>query len=102
MAIQRIVKLTFELNRCDDFQSFFTEIKDQIAAQPGCFEVRLLKDQAKTGIFFTYSIWDNQASLDAYRETELFGMVWPKVKNWFAARPEAWSTDLVASSKIDI
>lgn len=94
MAIQRIVKMTFELERADEFESFFMEIKDQIAAQPGCAEVRLLRDKAESGVFFTYSVWDQQASLDAYRTTELFGMVWPKVKNWFAAKPEAWSTEL--------
>lgn len=99
MAIQRIVKMTFQLERCDEFQTFFTEIKDQIVQQPGCSEVRLLKDKTQSGVFFTYSVWDQQTSLDAYRETELFGMVWPKVKNWFTQKPEAWSTELIASSK---
>lgn len=99
MAIQRIVKMTFVLERCDEFQTFFNEIKDQIAGQPGCSEVRLLRDKAASGVFFTYSLWDKQSSLDAYRETELFGMVWPKVKNWFNAKPEAWSTELVGQSK---
>ena len=99
MAIQRIVKMTFKLERCDEFQSFFNEIKDQIAAQPGCSEVRLLRDKADSGVFFTYSIWDAQTSLDAYRQTELFGMVWPKVKGWFSDKPAAWSTELVGHSK---
>ncbi len=99
MAIQRIVKMTFKLDRCDEFQAFFSDIKDQIAAQPGCSEVRLLRDKEASGVFFTYSTWDAQSSLDAYRQTELFGMVWPKVKDWFNAKPEAWSTDLIASSK---
>ncbi len=99
MAIQRIVKMTFELERCDEFQSFFSEIKDQIAAQPGCFSVKLLRDKEDSGVFFTYSVWDEQSSLDAYRQTELFGMVWPKVKNWFTAKPEAWSTSIEGESK---
>ena len=101
MAIHRIVKMTFELDRCDDFEAYFTEIKDQIVAQPGCFEVSLLRDQAESGVFFTFSIWDAQSSLDAYRETELFGQVWPKVKSWFSDKPKAWSTDLVENSKLD-
>jgi quinol monooxygenase YgiN len=97
MAIQRIVKMTFTADKCDAFQTFFSEIKTQIEAQPGCNGVKLLKDQnPDSGIFFTYSIWDDQASIDAYRKTELFGKVWPTVKKWFADKPEAWSTDLIA------
>lgn len=98
MALQRIVKMTFKAEHCDEFATFFGEIKDQIAAQPGCYEVKLLKDQADSGIFFTYSKWENQAALDAYRTTDLFGKVWPKVKDWFAAKPEAWSTDILAEA----
>lgn len=94
MAIQRIVKMTFKVEFADEFELFFNEIKDQIAAQPGCSEVRLLRDKMDSGVFFTYSIWNEQKSLDAYRTTELFGMVWPKVKNWFADKPQAWSTEL--------
>mgnify|MGYP000117484155 CR=1 FL=1 len=99
MPIQRIVKMTFELDRSEEFEGFFNEIKDQIAAQPGCFSVKLLRDKLDSGVFFTYSVWDEQSSLDAYRQTELFGMVWPKVKNWFTAKPEAWSTEIKGEAK---
>ena len=96
MAIQRLVKMTFTLDKCDEFQNFFTQIKTQIEAQPGCQGVKLMKDKANSGIFFTFSVWDDQASIDAYRQTELFGKVWPTVKKWFADKPEAWSTELIA------
>ena len=33
MAIQRIVKMTFELERADEFESFFMEIKESGAVQ---------------------------------------------------------------------
>jgi quinol monooxygenase YgiN len=95
MAIQRIVRMTFKAENCDEFESFFTEIKDQIVAQPGCHEVRLLRELGDSGVFFTYSIWDNQTHLDAYRNTALFNMVWPKVRQWFDQKPEAWSTELL-------
>ena len=95
MAIQRIVKMTFKPEKSDSFQAFFTEIKDQIEAQPGCKSVKLLKDKENSGIFFTFSVWDDQSSLNAYRETELFGKVWPTVKEWFADKAEAWSTEEV-------
>ncbi|UKN02898.1 antibiotic biosynthesis monooxygenase [Paracrocinitomix mangrovi] len=95
MSIQRLVKMTFKKDRCDDFQQYFTEIQNRIESQPGCEGVKLLKDHADSGIFFTYSVWKDQASIDAYRNTELFGQVWPKVKEWFDDKPEAWSTELI-------
>lgn len=99
MAIQRIVKMTFKPEKCTDFEMFFSEIMERIAEQPGCFGVKLLRDKEDSGIFFTYSVWKDQDSLNAYRNTELFGKVWPTVKEWFAAKPEAWSTEIVHQTK---
>lgn len=96
MAIQRIVKMTFQLDKSAGFETFFKEIKDQIEAQPGCQSVKLLKDKSGSGIFFTYSVWDNEKNLNGYRDTELFGKVWPTIKAWFAAKPEAWSTEIIS------
>jgi len=98
MALQRIVKLTFKNEHCSDFESFFDEIKNQVGNQPGCSGVKLLRDTSANGVYFTYSHWDAQSSLDAYRNTDLFNVVWPKVKAWFAAKPEAWSTEIIAES----
>jgi heme-degrading monooxygenase HmoA len=39
----------------------------------------------------TYSIWDSEEALNNYRDSELFGELWPKIKPWFAAKAEAWS-----------
>jgi quinol monooxygenase YgiN len=57
-----------------------------------------LKEENETGVYFTYSVWDSQEHLDAYRFTPLFKMVWPKVKEWFADKPEAWSTTVILES----
>ena len=40
----------------------------------------------------------NENSLNAYRDTELFNQVWPKVKQWFTDKPEAWSTEIFTQS----
>ena len=98
MAIQRIVKMTFKTERCAEFEDYFNEIKNQVGNQPGCYGVKLLKDITSSGVFFTYSVWDNEESLNAYRYTPLFGEVWPKVKEWFSAKPEAWSTEIKLES----
>lgn len=98
MSLQRIVKMTFKIENCKDFEVFFQEIKDQVGNQPGCSGVKLLRDISSSGVYFTYSNWDNQKSLDAYRDTELFNKVWPTVKQWFAAKAEAWSTEILVES----
>lgn len=101
MAIQRIVKMTFKKEHCVDFENFFEQIKNQVGNQPGCSGVKLLRDIADNGIYFTHSYWDNQQSLDAYRQTELFNVVWPKVKAWFADKPDAWSVEVKTASVQD-
>ncbi|MCG8573356.1 MAG: antibiotic biosynthesis monooxygenase [Flavobacteriales bacterium] len=95
MSLQRIVKMTFEADRCQDFEEKFETIKDLIAGQEGCLGVRLLKEQTGSGVYFTYSEWESEADLNAYRKSDLFGEVWPTVKAWFKEKPEAWSTQLI-------
>ena len=89
--IIRIVKLQFQENRINEFLDFFETVKFQINSFPGCQGMKLLHDIKTPTIVMTYSHWDNEAALNAYRDSELFGSVWPKIKPWFDARPEAWS-----------
>ncbi|MCB0478534.1 MAG: antibiotic biosynthesis monooxygenase [Crocinitomicaceae bacterium] len=89
--ITRIVKMTFKEEHINDFLNYFPEIVDRIRNQEGCNHVDLLHDVSDPRIFFTYSKWDSEKHLNAYRDSELFGQVWPKVKKWFDAKPEAWS-----------
>ena len=98
MKLQRIVKMTFKKEHCTEFETYFEEIKNQVGSQPGCDGVKLLKDISNSGVYFTYSNWDNENSLNAYRDTELFNQVWPKVKQWFTDKPEAWSTEIFTQS----
>jgi len=93
MALERIVKMTFKQEYCAQFETYFDEIKDQVALQSGCYGVKLLKDlDPNSGVYFTYSTWVDEVYLNTYRETELFKSVWSTVKAWFDAKPEAWST----------
>ena len=91
MPLIRIVKLTFTPDRLDDFLKAFEERKEMIAAFEGCSSVDLLRDINNPNIFFTYSKWNNEQSLENYRNSELFNTVWSTVKKWFAGKPEAWS-----------
>ena len=89
--ITRIVKLEFEKSKIEEFIIFFDTIKNKVNSLPGCRGMRLHRDINNPHIAMTYSQWDSQESLDNYRESETFGQVWPKIKPWFANKPEAWS-----------
>ncbi len=89
----RIVKMTFRDGETQNFQNLFAERKYFIQNFEGCSRVTLLRDISNPSVFFTYSIWQSETHLDNYRKSELFGEVWGTVKNWFSAKPEAWSVN---------
>jgi len=89
--IERIVRLTFDPEKQNDFLQLFLESSDAIKAMDGCMELRLLRDIRYPNQFTTHSVWESEASLEAYRNSELFRSTWAKTKVMFAARPEAWS-----------
>jgi len=94
MAITRIVKLTFKPEHISDFETFYATIRDKVASQPGCNGVTFLKEQNNTGVFFTYSNWNSEEDLNTYRNTPVFGQIWPTIKVWFGAKAEAWTLDV--------
>ena len=95
--VTRIVKMTFRNEACADFLLIFDEYKERIRNAGGCLHLDLLRDKEEIYVFFTYSKWDNEASLDAYRYSETFKAVWPKVKVLFAAPAEAWTVEEIVN-----
>lgn len=91
--ITRIVKLEFKIDKVDDFLSFFDTIKYNVNSFPGCKGMKLYQDIQSPTTLMTYSHWESQSDLDLYRNSETFGSVWPKIKPWFAEKPEAWSVE---------
>lgn len=89
----RIVKLTIDPGKAKAFEGLFTEKMMQIRNFPGCSHLALWKSHLPTGVFMTYSIWDDQEALDAYRHSAMFSDIWTTIKPWFTAKPEAWSLD---------
>lgn len=89
----RIVKLTLDPNHLDDFLTHFETVKNKINTFPGCLGMQLLLDKKTKGILFTYSEWEDETALNNYRNSALFGSIWPTVKKWFIDKPEAWSTN---------
>jgi len=93
----RIVKLSFEPSKIEEFLANFETNKEKIRSFDGCNFLELYRDQNNTNIFFTYSYWNSEADLNKYRHSELFKEVWANTKPLFNAKPEAWSVDKLAS-----
>lgn len=89
--------MSFEAVRIKEFLENFNNNKEKIRAFEGCKHLKLLRDKNNPSIFFTYSYWETEAHLEAYRNSELFKLVWKKTKVLFNNKPEAWSVDTVES-----
>lgn len=95
----RIVKLSIEPSRIEEFLANFEASKTKIRNFEGCNFLELYRDQNNTDIFFTYSYWNSENDLENYRHSELFKGIWAKTKPMFNAKPEAWSVNKLASLK---
>lgn len=91
--VKRIVKLTFLPENTADFILVFEDMKTRIRGFEGCNHLELWRSRSEPHIFFTFSIWDSEAHLHAYRQSELFHHTWKRTKALFAAPAEAWSLD---------
>ena len=88
--------MTFRNEGCDEFLRIFEKYKQQIRNAKGCTHLSLLRDKEEPYIFFTYSKWDDEKNLDAYRYSSTFAEVWPLVKIHFGAPAEAWTVNEIA------
>ena len=75
----------------DEFLEIFETNKVSIRNFPGCTHLQLLKDTDDALCYTTLSHWDKQESLNLYRQSELFGKVWGRVKTLFSERSQAFS-----------
>ena len=91
IMIVRIVRMTFRPEKTADFLEIFRNSRVKIRAFDGCRHVELLQDLHQSHIYSTYSLWESEEHLNAYRRSELFGQVWPATKALFADKPQAWS-----------
>jgi len=88
----RIVRMTFQEDKLDDFMAIFQQSKAKIRAFPGCRHLELLSDLDKPNIRITYSLWESPEALEAYRQSELFQTTWAATKVLFADKPMAFSS----------
>lgn len=95
----RIVKLSLEPSRIEEFLSNFESQKKNIRGFEGCDFLELYRDKHNTNIFFTYSYWQTETHLENYRHSDLFKGIWAKTKPMFNGKPEAWSVDKLVTLK---
>ena len=89
----RIVKMTFEPSKVDDFLNNFNQVKEKIRAFEGVQHLELLHDKDNSNIYFTYSVWKDETYLEKYRHSDLFKGVWSVTKPLFIEKAEAWSVN---------
>jgi heme-degrading monooxygenase HmoA len=93
----RIVKMSFNPLKINEFLSNFEAQKKEIRGFEGCELLELYRDKHNTNVFFTYSYWHTEADLENYRHSDLFKGIWANTKPMFNAKPEAWSVDKLSS-----
>jgi heme-degrading monooxygenase HmoA len=91
----RIVRMTFQEDKTDEFLKNFNVVKNQIRSFDGVEYLELLGDKENANVYFTYSIWKSEKHLEKYRNSDLFKSVWAKTKPLFAEKAQAWSVDSV-------
>jgi quinol monooxygenase YgiN len=78
--------------RVEAFLTLFDHSAAKIRAVPGCQHLELWQDARFSNILSTYSLWDSEESLAAYRASPLFRTTWSEAKALFAAPPKAVSS----------
>lgn len=91
----RIVKMKFTKENISLFKGVFDKNMATIRSFEGCSFLELYQDKHDETIFFTYSYWDKEEDLEAYRNSDFFKSVWSKTKVLFSAKPEAWSVNKI-------
>ena len=100
--IIRLVSMKFKPEHSDDFRALFEATYPKIRQLPGCTFLQLVADPDGPADFMTISHWQAAEDLDAYRDSELFGEVWPQVKAMMRDKPWAKSYQVVAGDDVDV
>lgn len=87
--------MDFNHSEIENFIKIFNASKQHIRNFKGCSHLSLFQDKNSSNIFFTYSYWDSETDLNAYRNSDLFKNVWSQTKILFRSKAEAWSLNQV-------
>lgn len=93
--IIRLVTMTFDPERIQEFLDVFDLYKSEIRAAEGCLELKLIQDISTPNKISTLSKWEMEENLETYRKSVLFNTVWPLTKQLFIAKPQAVSYAII-------
>jgi len=91
--IIRVVKMHFRPEEVENFARLFEERKSLIRTFEGCTHLELWQEKNNPAVFFTYSWWDSEEHLDAYRQSHFFEETWRLTRAKFIAKAEAWTVE---------
>jgi len=94
--IVRLVQLTIDPTRINDFLQLFEASKKQIRQSPGCLELTLVQDIDQPNRISTLSKWSDEDALQMYRESDFFRSTWSASKRMFADRASATSYQVIS------
>ena len=89
--IERIVKMTFHQSEVEPFIALFYKSRPKILNFRGCIHVELWQDVNDSCVLSTYSRWESEEDLNAYRASATFSGIWKETKKKFSKPPEAIS-----------
>lgn len=85
--ITRLVETGIRPEMVDAFIDLYMHARPTILAQPGCPRVELVPAIDQPTLFATWSVWDHESALDAYRTGAFFRDFWPGVRVLFRNPP---------------
>ncbi len=94
--ITRIVRLHFTPEGAELFLELFQKHRVAMASVEGCESLELFSDADQPFSYATISKWESGQHLENYRQTELFNIIWRKIKPYFASKAEAFSLMVVS------
>lgn len=83
--------MTIAPESLETFLDIFREAEPRIRASDGCLHLELWQDLRYPSVVTTYSRWQSEAHLEAYRQSPFFRETWEKTRQLFAAPPFAAS-----------
>jgi len=98
-SVIRIVKMTFNPERIDEFLKLFDEKSGRIRSFKGCQSLDLIRDTSSENVMTTISVWASEEALAVYRRSDVFNETWTVARSMFADRPEASSYVRIRSVK---
>ncbi|GAB4282635.1 MAG: hypothetical protein Kow0068_07300 [Marinilabiliales bacterium] len=88
--ITRIVKMEINEADIDSYLEKVQSVLDKIKSFDGCVSINILNDKEVSNRFFSYSTWESEEKLDAYRNSEWFKQIWSEIRQYFKSPAQAW------------